>query len=87
MWKERERGNAFGHVGGATNIKSYPSDAFKAPQSIESEHKDECSRCGVSGHWTHICRAREESVTAYKAYCEAREAHYVEQEDQEDDLE
>ena len=84
---KREGGNASGHVGGATNTKSHLNDAFKAPQSMEFEQRDVCSRCGVSDHWAHICRAREEIVTAYKAYCEAREAHYVEQEDQEDDLE
>ena len=33
-----------------------------------------------------LYRARED-FTAYKAYCESREAHYMEQEDQEDDLE
>ncbi|MDD0245713.1 hypothetical protein PSY47_23345, partial [Shigella flexneri] len=80
-------GNASGHVGGATNTKSHLNNAFKAPQSMEFEQRDVCSRCGVFDHWAHICRAREEILTTYKAYCEAREAHYVEQEDQDDDLE
>ena len=41
--QKREGANASGLVGGATNTKSYPNDAFNAPQSMGSEHRDKYS--------------------------------------------
>ena len=83
---KRERGGASGYGGDTTKNNSRPNHASKASRSREPDHKDVCLRCGSSGHWAKKCTASQNVANAYKTYREAREANYMEQEDQDGDL-
>ncbi|KAM5584967.1 hypothetical protein ABKV19_004379 [Rosa sericea] len=83
---KRERGQASGYGGDATKGNNRPQSTSRAPRSREPDHKDVCLRCGSSGHWARECTASQNVANAYKMYREAREANYMEQEDQDGDL-
>ena len=83
---KRERGGASDHGGNATKRIGRPNRAPMAPRSREPDHNDVCFRCGSTEHWAKACTAPQNVANAYKMYREAREANYMEQEDQDGDL-
>jgi hypothetical protein len=83
---KRERGQASGYGGNTTNGNNRFQSAPKAPRSREPDHNDACLRCGLPGHWARACKASQNVANAYKMYREAREANYMEQEDQDGNL-
>ena len=83
---KKDRGGASDHGGNATKNNGRPNHAPKAPRLREPDHNDVCFRCGSTEHWAKACKAPQNVANAYKTYREAREANYMEQEDQDDDL-
>ncbi|XP_062016360.1 uncharacterized protein LOC133732792 [Rosa rugosa] len=83
---KRERGQASGYGGVATKERNHPQSAPKASRSREPDHKDACLRCGLPRNWARACKASQNVTNTYKMYREAREEHYMEQEDQDGDL-